>query len=67
MKRITQPKSRRKNHGFSTVGFILNLTLLGLIVAAIAGEVEWGTVGLAAVGFFALALLWGFLVGRLTR
>jgi hypothetical protein len=67
MKRLTQSKSRHKNHGFSTIGFILNLALLGLIVAAIAGEVEWGTVGLAAVVSFALALLWGFLVGRLTR
>jgi len=67
MKRITQPITRSASHGFSTVGFILNLALIGLIIGAIAGEVEWGTVGLAAVGFFVFALLWGFLFGRLTR
>lgn len=67
MRPFTKLNSRHKNQGFSTVGFLLNIAFIGLIIGAIAGEVEWSTVGLAAIGFFVFALLWGFLVGRLTR
>ena len=67
MKRVTHLYANKANRGFSTVGFILNLVFLGLIVGAITGKVEWGTVGLALVGFAVFAFLWGLLVGRISR